>query len=299
MKNIMEFNFKKRNLIFNTVEFCIWVLVGVIVSFPLIIYGFNGYRFGIERIFLEYYGQTLISILILIFPVLFKLIFGNFPIEAIRNRRIDLKEISKLRNETKRINTKETNSKKQNSIKDDKVEDKQEIHILLQYVMEADILANKIYNRAGVYLLVGCLIAFGGIFIFYSPIFGDVLSVNQETSVLSIVISYIPRFGAMIFIEVIAFFFLKQYKIMMEEFRYYERIKRRRQDNFAVFNLVKEFNEESTLKKILENCKFEESNSRLLNGETTEVLEVSKQNDSDLRVFDRIIELIKTVKGDK
>ncbi|HDX9683735.1 hypothetical protein [Bacillus cereus] len=299
MKFIMGSFYKRKNLMFNIVELCIWILVGVIVSFPLIVYGFHGYGDELERIIFENYGQTLISIFMLIFPILFKLIFGNFPIESLRNRRIDSKEISKLKNEMKYNNTKENNCKEQSNKKDDKVEDKEEIHILLQYVIEANSLANKIYNRAGVYLLVGCLIAFGGILIFYSPIFGDALSVKQETSMLSIVISYIPRFGAMIFIEVIAFFFLKQYKIMMEEFRYYERIKRRRQDNFAVFNLVKEFNEESDLKKILENCKFEESNSRLLNGETTEVLEVSKQADNDLKVFDRIIELIKTVKSDK
>ncbi|WP_456188319.1 hypothetical protein [Bacillus cereus] len=270
----------------------------MVVSLPMFIYGYTHNRFEIEAI-MEFYGQFLISLLIIIFPILFKLIFGDYPIEALRSRRIRLRRLSRSNNEKKNSEIKEVDSKELSITMEDKTESEDQVHILLQYVMEATTLANKIYTRAGVYLLVGCLIAFVGILIFYSPIFGDVLKVDQDTSVLSIVISYIPRFGAMIFVEVIAFFFLKQYKIMMEEFRYYERIKRRRQDNLAVLSLVKEFNEESILKMILENCKFEESNSRVLNGETTEVLEISKQSDNDLRVFERIIELLRVVKNDK
>ena len=48
-----------------------------------------------------------------------------------------------------------------------------------------------------------------------------------------------PRFGILFFIELIAFFFLRQYKAAMEEFRYYEAIKRQREETLALVAMLK------------------------------------------------------------
>ncbi|KQL33533.1 hypothetical protein AN960_20890 [Bacillus sp. FJAT-25509] len=263
-------------------ELIFWFITAYLVGFPFWQYiVWSATPRDIDR----YYDKILFSSITIIFPILFKLIFGGLPIDSLRRRFRTLelhgdKEVKIIKKHTKDVHVRD-------------------IHIMNVHVSEAVELANKIYNRAGAYLLSGCIIAFVGIFLFYSPIFGDLIKIDTSKSILSVVFSYVPRFGAMIFIEVIAFFFLKQYKIMMEEFRYYERIKRRRQDNLTVMELVKEFNNESTLKTILENCKFEESPSRVLNGETTEVIETQKTINDDLVVWDRLIELTKVVKKNK
>lgn len=271
-------------------EFYIWLVVGILICLPEILYmiSYMGH-YSYEEFILQTYNKLLLTFGVIIFPVLFKLIFGVLPLEAIRNRR----EGSKIEKEYKNIKKQEIEKRE-----DVLSEENRENHILEFHLNEANTLANKIYSRAGAYLLVGCLIAFAGIFIFYSPLFDDKINYPENPGYLGIIFNYLPRFGAMIFIELIAFFFLNQYKIMMEEFRYYERIKRRRQDNLAILKLVEDSKDEETLKKILEFCVFEASTTRELNSDTTtEILEVYKQNGDDLRLFDRVIELTKAIKG--
>jgi hypothetical protein len=48
----------------------------------------------------------------------------------------------------------------------------------------------------------------------------------------------LPRFGILFFIETIAFFFLRQYRTAMDEYRYFEAIKRKREENFVLLCLL-------------------------------------------------------------
>jgi hypothetical protein len=45
------------------------------------------------------------------------------------------------------------------------------------------------------------------------------------------------RFGVLFFIEFVAFFFLRQYRATMDEFRYYETAQRNREDNLMILVL--------------------------------------------------------------
>lgn len=269
-------------------ELYLWMGIGIIIYLPELIFMKS---YDIERIIFESYNKLLLSIGVVIFPILFNLIFGVLPLEAIRKRR-EASSINTSKEKYKDANKQEDKEKAEVLSEEDR-----NIHVLELHLNEANTLANKIYSRAGAYLLVGCLIAFAGISIFYSPLFGTINN-TENPGYLDIIFNYLPRFGALIFIELIAFFFLKQYKIMMEEFRYYERIKRRRQDNLAILKLIEESKDEVTLNKILEYCVFEASTTRELNGDTTtELLEVHKQNGNDLELFDRVIELTKAIKS--
>lgn len=286
MKMIEPYNKKITKFSSRIIEMYIWLFIGLIIFLPEFL--FMQRYYSIEKFLFEAYNKLLLSIGIVIFPILFKLIFGVLPIEAIRIRREEKSSIEKIH--IKEQYTKE----KEESLSNEDIK----LNILELHLNEANMLAKKIYSRAGAYLLVGCLIAFAGIFIFYSPLFNNTLNNIKNPSYLDIIFNYLPRFGAMIFIEVIAFFFLNQYKIMMEEFRYYERIKRRREDNLAILNLVEGSKDEVTLNKILEHCVFEDSTTRELNeNTTTELLELHKQNGDDLKVFDKIIDLTKAIKN--
>lgn len=74
---------------------------------------------------------------------------------------------------------------------------------------------------------------------------------QEATDLTSRLLQILPRFGVLFFIEYIAFFFLKQYRILMEEYRYYEAIKRERQDILSVYLLVKEYNDKPEIQKTI------------------------------------------------
>lgn len=99
------------------------------------------------------------------------------------------------------------------------------------------------------------------------------------------------------FIEFIALFFLKQYRIMLEEYRYYEAIKRKRQDNLTLVELIEKHKDNTELLKLITENISRSSVTKLSNGETTEILETQKLVNQDLDIFAKFTDLIKEIKS--
>lgn len=119
---------------------------------------------------------------------------------------------------------------------------------LINNISESKKNAERLFSRSGNCLLVGCAISILGVFVFYLLN----MQTSQETEDLtSRLLQILPRFGVLFFIEYIAFFFLKQYRILMEEYRYYEAIKRERQDILSVYLLVKEYNNKPEIQRTI------------------------------------------------
>lgn len=207
---------------YRIIELYFWIFFPAIVLFKPF---YENLNYGISKeFFLDYYYTFIAVFLFMFFPVLFKLIFRQLPIEFIRNQFVYSKEYIPT---TKKVKNEEVNV----------LEIPETDKLLLDYIEESKSISEKIYTRSGVYLLVGCLIAFSGIAIFYSPIFGQT-DINFAKDWQSNLLAYLPRFGALFFIEFIAFFFLKQYRIMIAEYKYYEKIKRHRQNNYSITKLI-------------------------------------------------------------
>lgn len=224
---------------YRILELYFWIFFPAIVLFKPF---YENLNYGISKeFFLDYYYTFISVFLFIFFPVLFKLIFRQLPIEFIRNQFIHSK---KNISSTKKIKEEE----KVNNIEIPETDE-----LLLNYIEESKSISEKIYTRSGVYLLVGCLIAFSGIAIFYSPIFGQT-KININNNWQSNLLVYLPRFGALFFIEFIAFFFLKQYRIMIAEYKYYEKIKRHRQNNYSITKLIQaNKSDEKALKMMMNN----------------------------------------------
>jgi len=229
---------------------------------------------------MEFYNQFLLGTLLLLIPVLFKLIFGKLPLEYLRSKREGAHEIKIQDSQNINLVIKQHQN---NNLNDD---------YNLVCVNESKTISEKIYARSGVYLLVGCLIAFIGLAIFYSPIFPK----SSSTEIAQRLLDYLPRFGALFFVEFIAFFFLKQYRIMLEEYRYYEAIKRKRQDNLKLVELIDTYKDNIDLLKLLTENLSQTVVKRLSKGETTEILETQKIVNQDLDIFGKLTELVKEVR---
>lgn len=271
---------RQKKVFFNSLlEIYMWIFIAVIVVFPALYYSMT--RRIYEDFILEFYNQFLLGILLILTPILFKLIFGKLPLEFLRTKREEIQETKFQKNNDPQVFFPETSN-------DEKIESYNIICI-----NESKAIAERVFSRSGVYLLVGCLVAFIGVAIFYSPIF----QTTNSTDITQRLLDYLPRFGALFFIEFIAFFFLKQYRIMLEEYRYYEAIKRKRQDNLNLIELIENNKNNLELLKLITENISQTVITKLSNGETTEILETQKIINQDLDIFSKFTELIKELKG--
>ncbi len=266
-------------------EIFVWMIIAAAYSFP-IIFDLIGDGGSLKYLLEEGYYKILTSVFIFTFPLLFKLIFEEFPFEFFRKKRLNDKYKFIIESKTAEENEKNLEQKQEDE------------HFYLDYINEAKEISGKIYGRSGAYLLVGCLIAFCGVLFFYFPFMEESSFNNQESFSITLrLVNYIPRFGALFFLEFIAFFFLRQHRIMMEEFRYYEKVKRRRQDNYSILNIIEKFEgNEKKLSMVLEHCAFEELNDKILKEETTEILETQKITNSENAIFEKLVDLVQAIK---
>jgi len=108
----------------------------------------------------------------------------------------------------------------------------------------------------------------------------------------------LPRITVLIFIEVLAGFFLKQYHTAFDEFRYYETIARRREAAVVSFLIHKEFPEDEVLRDLASELLKVPTSVVLKAGETTEILESyrSAQNEF-LGIFSELAAVLKEAGG--
>jgi hypothetical protein len=153
--------------------------------------------------------------------------------------------------------------------------------------------SDKIYSRSNAFLLVGAFIAIAGVVFFTIQFSFTSRSINMSLPYLFEL--NLQRFGSLIFIEGIAFFFLRQYSNSMEDFRYYEAIKRQRENHYMVGLLFKEETNEFA-KQFVETCDFVANPNKPSKDETTQLLEAKKVIGADPDVLQKFINLVKLTK---
>jgi hypothetical protein len=269
----------KRNFI---IEFSIWWFIGsAFFLYPIFLQGDS--KVTISKAYLDNLGYVSIGLFFAFFPIIFRLIFGVVPFQSLRNKVL----YKDFLYDPYSLTTKANPMPKGSSIQD------AEMEYSLICIQESNTIAEKIYSRSGVYLLVGCMIAFMGVGIF-SVLFSTPDKLNEST--WDRALDYLPRFGSLFFIEYIAFFFLKQYRVIQEEYRYYEGIKRRRQDTHNFVRLVVKHKLDKDVSAILKESYKEGQSTVLKKGETTQLLEVQKLSSEETAIFSKFIDVLRDLK---
>ncbi|WP_395490351.1 hypothetical protein ACG1VR_04800 [Cedecea davisae] len=151
-------------------------------------------------------------------------------------------------------------------------------------------LAKNIYSRGSLYLLVGVCFAIVGLGFFYSQSH----IIDAKGDAVTKVMYLLPNFGVLFFLELIAFFFLKQYRVTMDEFRYYEAIKRSREESYAIIKLVMDSQKDIDMIELLDKINFSSRVGKLESGQTTEIIEARKLDKNEL---DTLVKLTEAVAG--
>jgi hypothetical protein len=232
------------------------------------------------------------TILLFLYPIVHRLIFGFLPLEHIRRRRAGepgSPSAPLVNVEFSLAVPSSNNTATRVQISPNAPADE----VLVTLLGASRALAQRIFGRAGVYLLVGVLIAFAGLVFFglqSVPVAAGATKMDVWDPMWIVVL--VPRAGILFFIEFIAFFFLRQYRSAMDEFRYFEAIQRCREDTFALVRLMKEQDGKVDLVRLLENRGFYSTAGKLASGETTEMLESRKLTKDEMDLFVKMIDAV-------
>jgi hypothetical protein len=273
------------------IELTFWVLLASFVSAPfwldLLNYGVSR-GVGTSEIISARYLYIIMGTLSIAFPMLYQLIFGFLPIQSLRRRvmttRLFRREFPIPSDEHSLVEelASETNVPREETAD----------ALLSSNVATSRRIASNIYRRAGVYLLIGVLIAFSGLTFFYT----QTARLTSQEGGFGLLMTIAPRFGILFFIELVAFFFLKQYRAAMDEFRYYEAIKRNREETLALIRLAAERSEVFPIFDLVRYSQYYSTAGKLSAGESTELLETKKLNKDEVEIFAKIIDAVTQLK---
>ena len=153
--------------------------------------------------------------------------------------------------------------------------------------------ADRLLSRSNTCLVVGCIISILGVFVFY------LLNLGTEYNSLEIsqqLFTLLPRFGILFFIEYVAFFFLKQYRILMEEYRYYEAIKRDRQNLLSIYYLVDKYKDEKEILELMNNY-IDKHSAEIPKYSGDNRVKMEKSLNEDMDLISKIIKMIQVIKS--
>ena len=186
--------------------------------------------------------------------------------------------------------------------------------LLAMYSERTSDITTRIYNRAGVYLFVGVVISFTGLAFFYvrtaQTSYDYKLEIESQTSTgkqlreessvkdaVGRLVVLLPGFGILFFIEFIAFFFLRQYRSAMDEFRYFDAIRRNREENLVILKMFTENTNITPTEDVLGAMRMYSSAGILESGQTTDIIETKKLQKDELIIFEKLIDIMSTLRN--
>lgn len=273
-----ESKIRKKRFTVIVMEFYAWLIAGFLSSFV-----FWGAEFG------DNYSRLIYIALFLLIPFIFYLLFSKAPFTYLRDRLINKPKDYDFISAS--LSGPELNVKVQ--------------ALILHCIQESKANTERLFSQSRTYLLLGCVIAISGVCVFFflndpdsvKDLYEYLLGNNNNPLNILIIklLENLPRFGVLFFIEYIAFFFLKQYRILMEEYRYYESIKRERQDLLVAYLSIKELEDK---KEALDQfLNYMDKHSAVVPQITgTHKLKTEKMVYEDLDLLAKIIPLIQAVK---
>jgi len=98
------------------------------------------------------------------------------------------------------------------------------------------------------------------------------------------------------FIEFIALFFLRQYRSAMDEFRYFEAVKRSREESLIILKMFAKNNAIVATKDVIQAMTMYSSAGKLGKDETTEMLETRRLQHDENVIFEKLIDAVSVVR---
>jgi hypothetical protein len=272
-------------------EIYLWLVASVAVGGG-IIFDIVARREPPVDVFAVRYLEFLLAFITVIFPFVFRLIFGALPLESIRRKRAQRQLEAQDRPEEIRASSGIREAEIRvlsDAMSTENLSSAPATKLFAYYASSSRRLSQSIYSRAGVYLLVGVFVAFSGLAFFYSQ---TVQLAPIALEGLALLITLAPKFGILFFIELVAFFFLRQYRAAMDEFRYYEAIKRNREETLALIRIAVDTGKPFDPIDLVKNESFFSKAGVLDKGQSSEIIESRKLEKNELDLLEKVIDVV-------
>lgn len=282
---------QRRESFSRVTEMYLWMIVSLVVAGRAIFEMIARVAAPLE-VFSVRYLEFIVAFVVFIFPIVFRLIFGSLPLESVRRKRAQRQLESPEFSERAQVDTGIREAELRvlsDAMSTEALSSSPATKLFAYYASSSRRLSQSIYSRAGVYLLVGVLVAFSGLAFFYSQT-AQLSSVAPEG--FSLLISLAPKFGILFFIETVAFFFLRQYRAAMDEFRYYEAIKRNREETLALIRIAADSGKPFDPIDLVKNESFFSKAGVLGKDQSTEIIESRKLEKNELDLLEKVIDVL-------
>jgi hypothetical protein len=262
-------------------------------------------------------GLIVLGIVIQLFPRLYREIFGRLPFASLR---VAIQEYRYKRRERNEIEQQSSLSELPDLTVNERIsvpaiasnldaitldaeatiisEDIDKLdprQTLLHYATKSDQLCRRIFTRSGVYLMTGVILAGVGLAFFWYR----TNNLPETTDLLQKFSNLVPGFGILFFIEFVALFFLRQYRSAMDEFRYFEAVKRRREESLVILKMFEENTEIVATTDVIRARNIYSDAGKLGKDETTEMLEARRLQDDEIVVVEKFIDAMSTLRDQK
>jgi len=169
-------------------------------------------------------------------------------------------------------------------------------------------LALKMERRINTHLILCVLVGGAGLVVWWMIFFfqGGTLDKSQEllqkgSFTNQLLFGVLPRITILLFIELLAGFFLRQYRIGVEDLKYFLELRRRADAKRVAYAILERHGDQKAQLKFAEQLIGERSDTRLLAGETTTTLDaISKEQNEvskGIGMFaDKLVDILKVIK---
>lgn len=275
------------------VEYLLWIIFAFIVNGNIWIEAWLNNGFYPETI-IRNYVTIIFGLILSVFPFLCAQVFGQPPFRLLRERVLAAKQYAHHQPVTYEAG--EAPEESEGSAPDSSHDSARKmaaldaVTLLSNNALSSERLSKNIYTRAGVYMMTGAIVAFSGLLFFYFQT--AALPGPGDGGIATVIVGIAPKFGILIFIEIVAFFFLRQYRAAMDEFRYFEAIKRRREETLALIKLNEHASPSLTIEQIIGLGIYSSGQPTLEKDQTTELLENRKLEKNELVIIEKLIEAL-------
>ncbi len=115
---------------------------------------------------------------------------------------------------------------------------------------------------------------------------------DPKENIAAIALSLLPHASILLLTELIAFFFLRQSRATMDEFRHFDSLARHREEVLAILRIEHEQNDQIDLNGAIEKGWIFSQSQKLAAGESTEIVETRKLEKNEVDILNKIVELI-------
>lgn len=278
-------------IIARLLEFFIWMTLAIIPLWIRVDPAHQDVNM-LARYFYEDPFWAIISTALFFFAPTFRLVFGSLPFELMRRKLRSRAAAIEAARELPRGTA--DNERRANLFKGfspqtiSAIEASQNLdprEMLALFAHGSQDTSADVYRRSSTFILAGVVIAAVGIVFFV-----------VRTSEIPVDMPFMDRFAViapnlapLLFIEFVAFYFLRQHRVAMDEFRYFEQVKRSREESLIIMKMFAENKTVVPTKEVLSAIVMYSDPGRLTKEQTSEWLESRKMLKDETDIFERLI----------